>query len=153
MVHLSTIEDRAQYSNKMSSKDVQTRADIEQIVRDFYDVMLKDPIIGYIFTDVARIHLESHLPTIIDFWCDIVFQEKQYRGNALQKHLELNDKIPLTPGHFTRWLYLFNRAVDGNFAGDNAELMKHRAELVAKSISAAITDQKKGDMQLVLPRD
>lgn len=136
----------------MSKSDVLERADLEQIIERFYDNMLKDPIVGFIFTDVAKIHLQSHLPLIVDFWQDILLKSKKYHGNALQKHLELNQKIALKPGHFTRWLYLFNAAVDQQHAGENAELMKHRAELVANSISAAITDRKKGEMKLVLPK-
>lgn len=133
-------------------KDVENRDDVSQIVADFYAEMLQDPIIGYIFTDVAKIDLEGHLPVITDFWTDVLFQQKSYRNNTLQKHLDLHQKIPLTPGHFTRWLYLFNRAVDARHAGDNANKMKQRAELVAQAISAAISERKKGDMTLTLDK-
>ena len=135
----------------MSKKDVLERTDIEDIVARFYAVMLKDPIIGFIFTDVAKIDLEHHLPVIVDFWADILFKENRYHGNPLRKHLDIHEKMPLTPGHFTRWLFLFSKAVDEQHAGKNAEAMKHRAEMVAKSISASITAQKRGDMNLVLP--
>ena len=141
----------------MSQSDVINIDNIENIIKRFYADMLKDPIIGFIFTDVAKIHLESHLPIIVDFWADIVLEKqlsdkKRYSGNALHKHLQLNEQIPLKPGHFTRWLYLFNQAVNDLHTGANAELMKTRAELVAKSISAAIVEGKKSDMNLTLPR-
>ena len=134
----------------MPKKDVLQRSDIEDIVARFYDVMLKDPIVGYIFTDVASINLELHLPVIVDFWTDVVFKQANYHGNTLQKHLEIHQKIPLRPGHFTRWLFLFNKAVDKLHHGDNARLMKTRAELVAKGISAALIKGKRGNMNLVL---
>jgi len=136
----------------MSKKDVLDRTDLEDIVARFYDAMLKDPIVGFIFTDVAKIDLEHHLPVIVDFWADNLFAENRYFGNPLRKHLEIHEKMPLTPGHFTRWLYLFNRAVDSNHAGANADTMKYRAEMVAKSISASISARKRGDMELVLPK-
>lgn len=134
----------------MSKKDVLERADIEDIVARFYEVMLKDPIVGFIFTDVAKIHLEEHLPIIVDFWSDVVFKQKLYQGNTLQKHLEIHQKMPLKPGHFTRWLYLFDKAVNAHHQGANARLMVERAELVAKSISAAIVKAKRSDMKLRL---
>ncbi len=142
----------------MSKKDVLDRTDIEDIVARFYADMLKDPIVGFIFTDVAKIDLDHHLPVIVNFWMDIVFGGRQlggrhYDGNPLRKHLELHQKLPLRPGHFTRWLYLFERAVNEHHVGDNAEKMKRRAEMVAKSISAAIVQGRRSDMQLVLPRD
>lgn len=137
----------------MSKKDVLERKDVEDIVSRFYAAMLGDPIIGYIFTDVVKIDLEHHLPIIVDFWADALFSENRYVGNPLRKHLDLHERIPLTPGHFTRWLYLFARAVDERHNGENAQAMKHRAEMVAKSISASITARKRGDMELVLPRE
>jgi hemoglobin len=70
----------------MSRKDVLDRSDVVDIVARFYDAMLKDPIVGFIFTDVAKIDLEHHLPIIVDFWSDSVFKQKNYNGNTLQKH-------------------------------------------------------------------
>lgn len=130
--------------------DVLDRHDIEDIVGGFYKVMLKDPIVGFIFTDIVQIDLEHHLPIIVDFWADSLFVGNSYQGNPLAKHVEVHTKIPLKPGHFTRWLFLFNQAIDERYAGDNANRMKHKAEQVAKSISAFITAQKRGDMNLVL---
>ena len=134
----------------MLKKDVLERTDIEDIVTRFYQVMLKYPIVGFIFTDVAKIHLEEHLPIIVDFWGDVVFEQKLYNGNTLQKHLDVHQKMPLRPGHFTRWLYLFTKAVKEKHEGQNAKLMIERAELVAKSISAALVKAKRSDMKLVL---
>lgn len=136
----------------MSKKDVLERADIEDIVARFYETMLKDPIVGFIFTDVVNIDLAHHLPLIVDFWSDSLFKENRYQGNPLRKHLEVHERMPLTPGHFTRWLYLFERAVNEKHTGPNADSMLSRAEMVAKSISASITAQKRGDMNLVLPK-
>jgi len=133
-------------------KDVSNRTDIEEIVAHFYDSVLKDPIVGFIFTDIAKIDLELHLPIIVNFWCDTLFRENNYVGNPLKKHLEISEKMPLKPGHFTRWLYLFNKTIDERFVGECAQAMKQKAEMVAKSISAAITDQKRSQMNLTLPK-
>lgn len=140
----------------MLKKDVAQRADIEDIVARFYADVLDDAIIGFIFTDVVSIELEHHLPIIVNFWADSLFGTKQqeaqerYTGNPLQKHLDVHQKFPLRPGHFTRWLFLFNRAVDAKHQGVNAQLMKTKAEQVAKSISAALLKTKRGDMNLTL---
>lgn len=135
-------------------QDVQNRLDIDRIVRDFYQQVLTDPIIGFIFTDIARINLENHLPIIGDFWEDILFrshgQGKKYSRNALAVHLELAEQIPLKPGHFTRWLFLFERAVQRHVQGDNADLMLQRAQGVAKAISAALKQEKKAAQLLTL---
>jgi hemoglobin len=134
--------------------DVRNRADVAAIVEKFYLQTLKDPVIGFIFTDIAKIDLATHLPLVSDFWTDVLFpreeQSKRYTGNVLQAHVTLARQLPLRAGHFTRWLYLFNRAIDADYAGPNAERMKQRAESVANSISAALTAGKRRDMNLTL---
>ena len=147
----------------MNLKDVEHRADIEIIVEKFYEQVLADPIIGFIFVDIVKIDLASHLPLIVNFWSDVLFHKPLpdkkdgsktlYKGNVLNKHLQVNSLVALKPGHFTRWLYLFNQVIKQRFLGKNSELMMARAELIAQSISAAITNQKKSAMNLVLPKD
>ncbi len=48
--------------------DIETRADCERLVRAFYGRALTDPIIGFIFTDVAELDLDAHVPQITAFW-------------------------------------------------------------------------------------
>ena len=97
--------------------DIETRADCEQLVRAFYGRALVDPIIGFLFTDVAKLDLEAHVPRITNFWETILLGAHSYGGGAFRPHLELNFKVPLTRGHFDRWLYLWStsgrRAVCG----------------------------------------
>jgi hemoglobin len=134
-------------------QDVRSRADIDRIISVFYERTLADPIIGFIFTDIAGIDLEHHLPIIGDFWEDVLFspgKEKRYQGNTLAVHLALADKVALRPGHFTRWLFLFERAIDSLNEGQQAELMKQRARRVAKSISAALSARKRSDIKITL---
>ncbi len=134
----------------MSKSDVLNRADIEDIVTRFYETMLKDPIVGFIFTDIAKIDLKHHLPIIVDFWTDNIFKENSYHGNPLLKHQQIHEVMPLRAGHFTRWLFLFNQAVDDKHCGNNASLMKQKAEAIAKSFSASLSDRRRKDMKLTL---
>ena len=135
----------------MAKQDIQNRDDIELIVAQFYEKVFADPIIGYIFTDVAKVDLQEHIPLITNFWSSSLLGERSYRGNAFKAHVDLNDKLPLMPGHFTRWLFLFNQTVDENFAGENAELMKMRADLIAERLSGIITGDKEASMNLLMP--
>ena len=48
--------------------DIETREDCERLVRTFYGRALADPIIGWLFTDVAKLDLEAHVPRITSFW-------------------------------------------------------------------------------------
>jgi hemoglobin len=112
-------------------KDIETRADLELLTREFYGRLLQDDAISYIFTDVAKINLEEHLPTITDFWEQSMFYTGNYHNNPMRVHMELNDKEQLTSTHFDVWLGHFNATVDDLFNGPNAEKIKTRALSIA----------------------
>ncbi len=112
-------------------KDIETREDIALLMREFYNRLLADPAISYIFTDVAKINLEAHLPHLTDFWELSVLHTGTYKKNVMQLHLDLNSKEKLTDTHFDVWLGHFNQSVDDLFSGSNAEKIKTRALSIA----------------------
>ena len=117
--------------------DIETRADCEQLVRAFYGRALVDPIIGCLFTDVAKLDLEAHVPRITNFWETILLGAHSYGGGAFRPHVELHFKVPLTRGHFDRWLYLWTTTVDELFAGERAELAKSHADARRRRVRVA----------------
>ena len=112
-------------------KDVLMREDLEILMDYFYHKLLKDDSINYIFTDVAKINIETHLPTIVDFWQQTIFNTGEYKNNVLKIHQDLNEKVKLTSEHFSTWLKHFNITVDEHFCGENAEKIKTRALSIA----------------------
>jgi hemoglobin len=119
-------------------RDIETREDIEELVAEFYRKAIDDEAIGYIFTDVAKIDLDHHLPIIADFWemmllGTVNFQTK-YRRSPMTTHHALNEKENLRAEHFGRWVKLFCATVDENFAGTRAALAKVRAVSIAETM-------------------
>ncbi|HEX8391188.1 MAG TPA: group III truncated hemoglobin [Longimicrobium sp.] len=114
--------------------DLRGRADVARLVDQFYATATADPVIGWIFTDVARLDLPAHLPVMYDFWESILFGARSYRGGAMQVHLALNQKTPLTAEHFARWIGIFNATVDAQFCGPAAERAKEKAGYIAASM-------------------
>jgi hemoglobin len=119
-------------------RDIETRADCERLVRAFYGRALVDPIIGFLFTEIARLDLEAHVPRISNFWETILLGARSYGGGAFRPHLELHFKVPLTRGHFDRWLYLWTMTVDELFEGERAELAKSHAVRVAAAFESRL---------------
>ena len=115
-------------------KDIASRADIDAVMARFYQRAMADPLIGFLFTDVARLDLEHHLPVIGDFWESTLFGAGNYSRHGrhpLLIHAELDRQSPLTPEHFGRWLEIFAETVDASFSGPVAEFAKHRGSAIA----------------------
>ena len=119
-------------------RDIQNRADCERLVRAFYGRALTDPVIGWIFTDVAHLDLEAHVPRIASFWETILLGGQSYRGGAFAPHAILHAKVGLRAGHFERWLWLWGKTVDELFAGERAELAKAHAHRVAHAFHSRL---------------
>jgi hemoglobin len=113
--------------------DIESRADCERLVRAFYGRALTDPIIGFIFTDVAKLDLEAHVPRITSFWETILLGARSYGGGAFAPHARLHMKVRLREGHFAQWLHLWGDTVDELFEGERAELAKAHAQRVGKA--------------------
>lgn len=112
-------------------KDIQTREDIALLMQEFYTKLFQDDSINYIFTDIAKINLEEHLPILINFWEQSIFRTGGYKNNVMKIHLDLNNKVTFTNEHFETWLKHFNNTVNLLFKGDNAEIIKTRALSIA----------------------
>jgi len=115
--------------------DIETRADVETLLAEFYKTATTDREIGHHFDDLD---LAAHLPVIADFWEKILFGKQVYFGNPLSVHQIINEKSPLEMEHFRRWTEIFASTVDGFFAGARAENAKLRARMIAHSLNQNI---------------
>lgn len=115
--------------------DINTRADLEFLLAEFYKTAATDDEIGHYFADL---NLEDHLPIIVNFWEKILLGKQVYFGNPLAVHLKLNEKSPLKFEHFQRWVHIFSRTIDELFNGTTAENAKLRAKMIAHSLNQRI---------------
>jgi hemoglobin len=113
-------------------KDITDRADIELLVNTFYKKVKKSPTIGYIFTDVAKINWEHHLPKMYSFWASMLLGERSFSGNPMQKHIEISALTPMGETEFSEWLSLFTQTTDELFSGTKADEIKIRAANIAR---------------------
>jgi hemoglobin len=123
-------------------KDIETRDDLFVLLKSFYDKLLADATISYLFTAVARIDLEHHFPVLVDFWDMVLFQSDAYRKNAIQPHLALHHQSPLEKHHFDTWLKYFKATIDELFEGEKASVAKERATSIATVMQIKIAQLK-----------
>jgi hemoglobin len=112
--------------------DILSREDIKLLIDSFYDKVVKNNTLGYIFNDIAKVNWEQHLPVMYAFWSSLLLNEQSYAGNPMSKHLALNKITPLTEIEFSAWLGLFHETVDDHFEGSVAKEAKSRAEQIAR---------------------
>ncbi len=107
-----------------SPRDIETEADVRDVVNAFYSGIEKDPVIGGYFADLD---MENHLPRMYGFWTSVVFQSGAYRGRPFDAHMQLNG---LAAAHFSRWLQRFESTIDQAFVGERADQMKEKAHQI-----------------------
>jgi hemoglobin len=134
-----------------SLTDLGDRRDIERLVRAFYARAFIDELLGPVFTDIAQMDLDAHLPAMCDFWETVLFRAGLYRRNTLAVHAGLHLKAHLNAEHFGRWLDLWTQTVDAEFAGAKAELAKIQAARIAWSISRRLLGES-GSEYITLSR-
>ncbi len=115
-------------------KDITNRNDIQLLMKLFYSKALTDETIGYFFTEVAPLNMETHMPLIVDFWETVLFGNAAYKGNVMQVHKHIHQLSAFKEEHFTRWVNLFTQTVNDLYEGEKAEMAKQRAESIATLI-------------------
>lgn len=112
--------------------DITTRKDIELLVNTFYTKVRVNKTIGFIFEDIAKVDWDAHLPKMYSFWASLLLDEHSFKGNPMQKHIELSKLTSMTEVEFSEWLSLFTQTVDDLFVGKKAEEAKQRAANIAR---------------------
>lgn len=111
--------------------DITSDEDIKTLVHTFYDKVQRNHRLGYIFNDYAQVDWDYHLPRMIDFWSNLIFDTGRYKGRPFRQHLPL----PIQKNDFDIWYGLFEDTVDSLFEGHNAAAAKTFAKNIAASFS------------------
>ena len=123
-------------------KDITTREDIQLLVKIFYEKVKQDLLIGPLFTEIAKVNWEKHLPLMADFWENALFFTGSYQGNPMDLHKHLQKAMNLRQEHFQHWNKLFLTTVDELFSGETALLAKQRSLKISAILQAEILDAK-----------
>ena len=117
-------------------KDIENIDDIKFLVDQFYDRVRGNELLAPVFAaKIPAAAWPAHLQRMYAFWNAILFAERGFEGNPMQKHLQL----PIDETHFSQWLALFGQTVDENFRGPKADEAKKRAASIAQIMNFKIT--------------
>ena len=121
--------------------DIQTHRDLYFLVDEFYKKLLNDNRINFIFTDIVKIKIEEHLPILVTFWSQMILGTGGYTNNLTDIHLKIDKLQHLSPEMFEVWLHHFNKTVDDNFMGLNANEIKLHANNLSVILQIKIKRQ------------
>ncbi|MCB0508938.1 MAG: group III truncated hemoglobin [Chitinophagales bacterium] len=112
-------------------RDIETKEDIDELVKLFYDKLFEDDLLKEIFENTVRDHLDKHIDLVSQFWDSILLDIFEYKNNVIEKHISADRLFTLKKREFDRWLLLWKASVDELFKGEKAELAKSRAASIA----------------------
>ena len=114
------------------TRDLVSRAEIHDLVVEFYREVVFDDLLAPIFGEVAEVDWSQHIPKLIDYWCRILLREGSYAGAVTAAHRHLHSVVPVRAEHCDRWYVLWANSVDARWAGPTADRAKsHAASLMA----------------------
>lgn len=109
-------------------QDIQHRTDVHLLVTTFYTKIRQDEVLGPIFNGLIH-DWESHLAHLTDFWESSLFFVNKYKGNPLEKHIEVDEAVKntISEHHFGIWLNYWIQTLDDLFEGEKTNIAKNRA--------------------------
>ena len=136
----------------MAKSDIQTREDIEKLIRTFYNQVRNDELLGSFFHRFIKNEeeWEKHYRLLTAFWELNLMEKKGFDGNPAKAHHGVDKSFmhSITTLHFERWLALWCAATDQMFEGAMAEKAKTRAANMAKGMYKRIINQRPGGFVL-----
>jgi hemoglobin len=110
-------------------------ADVEVLVRRFYQAVIPDPLLGPIFSGM-RVNWSEHIPKLVDFWAGRLLGIAGYEGSPVGAHQPVLDRFPFGDEELNRWVELWEETVDELFVGEVADLAKRKAHMAAGAIGS-----------------
>ncbi|MEO7371825.1 MAG: group III truncated hemoglobin [Ilumatobacteraceae bacterium] len=118
--------------------DIDDRADIDLLVRNFYRDAAMDDLLGPVFV-AAHVNWTAHVATLIDFWAWQLLGDPGYEGQPLRAHEPVHARTPLSHAMYERWLELFCDTIDSSFEGPRSEVAKVRGRKMAAAMERLLS--------------
>lgn len=116
-------------------RPIETTADVEELVRRFYQAAIPDPLLGPVF-HAFGVDWSEHIPKLTAFWARELLRVPGYTGRPVGAHNPVLDRRPFGAAEVGRWLELWNETVDELFVGESAETAKRRAAQAGQAITS-----------------
>ena len=113
---------------------------IQHLVRDFYADVVNHPLLGPVFTSELGSRWDSHLDRMVDFWTTVMLGTRSFRGNLVQRHLQLQN---VRPAHFDAWIQLWTQHTDARFDSATTSKLRRVAHDIGRQLFVSYFDVNK----------
>ncbi|MFC5192572.1 group III truncated hemoglobin [Algoriphagus aquatilis] len=124
---------------------IQSRKEVDLLVRSFYKQVRVHELLGPVFNEVVQ-DWEVHLVHLSDFWEMILLQTGPGAGkfNPTRVHREVDEKVDysIDQVHFGSWLELWFATLDQYFVGEVADYAKEHARRMAHMLFMRIWEAR-----------
>ena len=120
--------------------DLDSRAEIHDLVVGFYREIVFDELLEPVFGEVAEVDWAVHIPKLIDYWCRVLLRQPGYEGSILEAHQHVHDLKALDVEHFDRWYALWVQSIDARWTGPLSELAKEHAARMGGTLARRLMD-------------
>jgi hemoglobin len=118
-------------SKRTTLPDIQSPRDVQALVDAFYQKANHDELLAPTFQAVEHVYWPRHLTSLYEFWsAELLAGGLSTAPCPVPAHLALPRSAP----YQTRWVQLFDAAVEERFAGRRAG----KAKSVARQLVAAL---------------
>jgi hemoglobin len=118
--------------------DLSGRADVHDLVVEFYREVIFDDVLGPVFEEVAEVRWDEHIPRLVDYWCRILFGDLDHRGSLTVAHRHLHQVMPIRAEHCDRWYGRWTECLDGRWRGPNADRARHHAAVLLTGMATHV---------------
>ncbi len=129
----------------MDKLDIQSRKEVDFLVRQFYSKVREHERLGPVFEHVIQ-DWPSHLIHLGDFWEMILLRTGPGAGqfNPTKVHQEVDFKVEhiIEQAHFGNWLELWFETIERYFEGPNADYAKEHARRMAHMLFMRIWEAR-----------
>ncbi len=116
--------------------------DIESLtalVQDFYADVLKHPLLGPVFRKEIGANWDAHLRRMVDFWSTVMLGTRQFRGNLVHRHMQLQG---VSPAHFSAWIQLWTLHTSERFDSATTYKLRRVAHDIGRQLFVSYFDDK-----------
>ena len=113
---------------------------LRQLVHDFYADVIAHELLGPVFQKELGSRWDTHLDRMVDFWSTVMLGTRTFRGNLVQRHMQLQD---VSPAHFNAWIQLWTHHTHERFDSNTIYKLRRVAHDIGRQLFTSYFEEQR----------